>query len=172
MQAYNKKTQFFFSFCKISKIPCEISNFLTCFDSHYVWMRKSEGSKIATLIHSWEWSEFLKMADFPIFEVLEEFGEGLTPIGQCTYYSCNKITETWIQISRQNWFGFSSNISHQMIIYLTHEVSRSKSKWYGHQRYTYRVLQTIQLKLILLWVWAERAVLGRAKTALKFKYEI
>ena len=25
---------------------------------------------------------------------------------------------------------------------------------------------------ILLWVWAERAVLGRAKTALKFKYEI
>ena len=40
------------------------------------------------------------------------------------------------------------------------------------QRYTYRVLQTIQLKLIILWVWAERAVLGRAKTALKFKYEI
>ena len=40
------------------------------------------------------------------------------------------------------------------------------------QRYTYRVLQTIQMKLILLWVWAEQAVLGRAKTALKFKYEI
>ena len=40
------------------------------------------------------------------------------------------------------------------------------------QRYTYRVLQTIQMQLILLWVWAERAVLGRAKTALKFKYEI
>ena len=40
------------------------------------------------------------------------------------------------------------------------------------QRYTDRVLQTIQMKLILLWVWAERAVLGRAKTALKFKYEI
>ena len=35
-----------------------------------------------------------------------------------------------------------------------------------------RVLQTIQMKLILLWVWAEPAVLGRAKTALKFKYEI
>ena len=33
------------------------------------------------------------------------------------------------------------------------------------QRYTYRVLQTIQMKLILLWVRAERAVLGRAKTA-------
>ena len=40
------------------------------------------------------------------------------------------------------------------------------------QRYTYRVLQTIQMKLIPLWVWAERAVLGSAKTALKFKYEI
>ena len=40
------------------------------------------------------------------------------------------------------------------------------------QRYTDRVLQTIQMKLILLWVWAGQAVLGRAKTALKFKYEI
>ena len=40
------------------------------------------------------------------------------------------------------------------------------------QRYTYRVFQTIQMKLILLCVWAERAVLGSAKTALKFKYEI
>ena len=38
------------------------------------------------------------------------------------------------------------------------------------QRYTYRVLQTIQMKLILLSVWAELAVLG--KSALKFKYEI
>ena len=41
-----------------------------------------------------------------------------------------------------------------------------------NQRYTYRVLQTIQLKFILLCVWAERAVLGSAKTALKFKHEI
>ena len=40
------------------------------------------------------------------------------------------------------------------------------------QRYTYRVLQTIQMKLILLLVWAEQAGLGRANTALKFKYEI
>ena len=40
------------------------------------------------------------------------------------------------------------------------------------RRYTYRVLQTIQMKLILLCVWAEWAVLGSAKTALKFKYEI
>ena len=40
------------------------------------------------------------------------------------------------------------------------------------QRYTYRVLQTIQMKLILSCVWAERAVLGNTKTALKFKYKI
>ena len=31
-------------------------------------------------------------------------------------YSCNKITTTWIQIFRQNWNGFFSNISHQMMI--------------------------------------------------------
>ena len=40
------------------------------------------------------------------------------------------------------------------------------------QRYTYRVLQTIHMKLILLCVWAEPAVLGSTKTGLKFKYEI
>ena len=40
------------------------------------------------------------------------------------------------------------------------------------QRYTYRVLQTIQIELLLLCVWAEPAGLGSAKTALKFKYEI
>ena len=40
------------------------------------------------------------------------------------------------------------------------------------QRYTYRVIQTIQMKLILLCVLAEPAILGSTKTALKFKYEI
>ena len=40
------------------------------------------------------------------------------------------------------------------------------------QRYTYRVLQTTQMKLILLCVWADWAIWGRAKTAFKFKYEI
>ena len=40
------------------------------------------------------------------------------------------------------------------------------------RRYPYRVLQTIQMKLILLSVWAEMAVLGITKTTLKFKYEI
>ena len=36
----------------------------------------------------------------------------------------------------------------------------------------HRVLQTIQMKLILLCVWAEPAILGSTKTALKFTYEI
>ena len=39
-------------------------------------------------------------------------------------------------------------------------------------RYTYRVLQKIQMKLIILCVWAERVVLGSAKTASKFIHEI
>ena len=38
--------------------------------------------------------------------------------------------------------------------------------------HTNRVLQRIQMKLILLIVWAEWAVMGGTKTALKFKYEI
>ena len=42
----------------------------------------------------------------------------------------------------------------------------------GRQSYIYQVLQTIQMKLILLCVWAEPAVLGSAKTALKFIYKI
>ena len=40
------------------------------------------------------------------------------------------------------------------------------------QRYTYRVLQAIQMELILLCLGAEPAILGSTKTALKFKYEI
>ena len=46
------------------------------------------------------------------------------------------------------------------------------STWCFSQRYTYKVLQTIQMKPILLCVWAEPAVLGSTKTALKFKYKI
>ena len=54
---------------------------------------------------------------------------------------------------------------------ISYDCSFQKSETFI-QRHSYRVLQTMQMKLILLWVWAERAVLGRAKTALKFKYEI
>ena len=52
------------------------------------------------------------------------------------------------------------------------DLNLAKSKCYAGQRYTYRVLQTVLMKLILLCVWAEWAALGIAKTALKFKYEI
>ena len=47
-----------------------------------------------------------------------------------------------------------------------------RSKSWVLQKYTYRVLQTIQIKLILLCVLAEWAVLASAEKALKFKYEI
>ena len=40
------------------------------------------------------------------------------------------------------------------------------------QSYIYQVLQKIQMKLMLLCVWAEPAVLGSTKTSLKFKYKI
>ena len=40
------------------------------------------------------------------------------------------------------------------------------------QSYIYQVLQTIQMNLIPICVWAEPAVLGSAKTALKFIYKI
>ena len=40
------------------------------------------------------------------------------------------------------------------------------------QKYTYKVLQTIQMKILFLCVWEELAGLVSAKTALKFKCEI
>ena len=43
---------------------------------------------------------------------------------------------------------------------------------YLHQRYTYRVLQPIQMLLIMLYVTAEPPVSGSTETALKFKCEI
>ena len=50
-------------------------------------------------------------------------------------YSCNRITKTRIQTSCQKWNGFSSNISHQMMIWLTPIVSKSKKKWYKRQNW-------------------------------------
>ena len=41
------------------------------------------------------------------------------------------------------------------------------NNWYLNQRYTYRVLQTIQMKLTLLWVWAELKLLWNS--SMKFK---
>ena len=45
-----------------------------------------------------------------------------------------------------------------------------ESKYTREIHITYRVFQTIQMKLILLCVWVEWAFLGTAKTALKFKF--
>ena len=64
---------------------------------------------------TWRW------VSFPMFFLLFEWGWrnnirlnlGNNREG---YYSCNKIATTWIQISRQNWNGFFSNISHQIMI--------------------------------------------------------
>ena len=78
-------------------------------------------------------------------------------IGTLAYVIC--IDRHSHLCSRHTTFLFSSRVS-----------------FYGApcfgQRYTYRVLHTIQMKLILVCVWAEPAVLGSTKTALKFKYEI
>ena len=43
----------------------------------------------------------------------------------------------------------------------------------SNQKYTYRVLQSIQLKLILLWVWAERAIKKICKIVVHFfKFQV
>ena len=69
-----------------------------------------------------------------------------------------------------------SNISQRIFAFFNRS-SVIKSLFYIIRSYhlvrdIHRVLQTIQMKLILLCVWAEPAVLGSTKTALKFKYEI
>ena len=68
--------------------------------------------------------------------------------------------------------GYENRRKYMWSVGLLSYYFRGQRSLWMTQRYTYRVLQTIQMKLILLWVWAEQAVLGRAKTALKFKYEI
>ena len=62
-------------------------------------------------------------------------------------------------------FIFSTQIKTNFLLVLlvtVHKQSVSAWLWF----------QIIQMKLILLCVWAEMAILGSTKTALKFKYEI
>ena len=105
---------------------------------------------------SWFWTQF-QQTKLPCSNSVDDFASLDTPGGPGgikvvvlfvfeNYFSCF-LDATW----RQNCF-------------------LQIEAWY--QRYTYRVLQTIQMKLILLCVWAEWAVLGSAKTASKFKYVI
>ena len=75
-----------------------------------------------------------------------------------------------------------SERNYEIIMFCVHRVHGSWGfPWCGFhmcifpknsQSYIYQVLQTIHMKLILLCVWAESAVLGSAKTALKFMYKI
>ena len=67
--------------------------------------------------------------------------------------------KTWIQISSQNWNSFSSNICHHRMIQITPIISRSKTKWYKHQKnqkltlnsqlQTYQILTNDDQMLIL-----------------------
>ena len=70
---------------------------------------------------------------------------------------------------KQSTLSFMPVINHQ--VHGIHFGNRYHMCGHSH-RYTYKVLQTTQMKLILLCVWAEPAVLGSIKTALKLKYEI
>ena len=69
-------------------------------------------------------------------------------------------------------FFFQPNENRLEAKYKLFKFSEIRVKRRLNQKYTYRVLQTIQMKLILLCVLAEPAVLGSTKTALKFRDEI
>ena len=95
-----------------------------------------------------------------------------------TFYFATSFLEKCRKVVLEKWFfklGFFSSgqplFSYQISRTRFHKPLFSNRFSTLFQRYTYRVLQTIQMKLILLWVWAERAVLGRAKTALKLKHK-
>ena len=62
-------------------------------------------------------------------------------------------------------------LSHDILEWFLHPKEEG-NQWNilgANQRYTYSVLQTIQMKLILLCVWAERAFLGSAKNSFKIQ---
>ena len=81
------------------------------------------------------------------------------PVWACMY---TELEKQWEKYSlKKEWRDLNDGMTQIL----------PSAKLYLYQRYTYRVLQTIQKKVILLCVWAEPAVLGSTKTALKFKYE-
>ena len=62
----------------------------------YEWgkVKHVPGSKIATIIYYWKGCEFLKIDYFPIFKVLEEFGEDLEePRSDKIYSSENQVVK-------------------------------------------------------------------------------
>jgi hypothetical protein len=83
-----------------------------------------------------------------------------------TAHTLKRISTHKLILRRKEAVHYKLRLPYRLYSYDVMEISN------GGQRYTYRVLQTIQMKVILLCVWAERAVLGSAITTLKFKYEI
>ena len=95
----------------------------------------------------------------------------------CIFFDFCQVCKKVFSEGRKYWLRIRIRELHSALIgLLLHYYNRSKvhenwpsfKVWLMHQRYTYRVLQTIQMKLILLCVLAEQAVLGSAKTDLEF----
>ena len=87
--------------------------------------------RIWTILINWIYfNNAVTIQDFPIFlYVLVKLKISQLLILVFFYYSSNKITKTRIQISRQNRNGLISNISHQMTIWLSPIVSKSKTTY-------------------------------------------
>ena len=90
--------------------------------------------------HVFSWPQF--SMDWILFSLIENFDRlfyivvvSCRHFIQIPWYSSNKITKTQIQISHQNWNGLFSIISHQMTIWLSPIVSKSKSKGYKRQKW-------------------------------------
>ena len=81
----------------------------------------------------------------------------------------NKLEINKVRIFKEG-HNIWQNLQHRFDTYyiMSNPWRRFRQFLWPTQRYTYRVLQTIQTELILLCVWAEPAVLGSAKTASKF----
>ena len=99
------------------------------------------------------------------------------PIGFSFWWCCSKLLCSSALSVYCSWWPLTAYNGHSerifgAISYQDFSTRFGNVSLYHVQRYTYRVLQTIQMKLIVLCVWAEPAVLGSTKTALKFKYEI
>ena len=89
---------------------------------------------------------------------------------KCWIRPCSKIKNLPKKCFKIRWK--KHEIYTYRISYFWNGLGEREKNWGWNQSYTYQVLQTIQIEHILLCVWAEPAVLGSAKTTLKFKYRI
>ena len=83
---------------------------------------------------------------------------------QNSYFMVEWAKESFL--FQSSLFRVGTVILKSLVTYI-HQFSRKQFFLFILCSDIYRVLQTIQMKIILLYVWAERAVLGSAKTALK-----